>query len=427
MPEPINGQIADHRADGSIQRARTGDANEDLEELGHPSQPQRTQAKEGDSGDGSDRTSKDDRKRDEAQAADDSDSDGNDKAAEKSPPWSTTKKVIVFGSLGAVVLVAAFVATLWYLHSRHFEKTDDAFIDAHVEMVAPQIAGRVIEVAVDDNTVVEPGRPLLKIDPRDYQAALDQAEGSLAEAKGKLAEANAQRDVASANVEQANADVEQARANLDNANAQLRRYEGLSREAQSPQRLDDLKTTARSAAAQLVAQQKRAVSQAAQITLAESEIVAADATIRSAQARVTQAQLNLSYTTVVATTGGRVTNRNVQVGDYVQPGQQLLILVPKQVWVTANFKETQLNDMRAGQPVSIHVDAFPDVEFGGHVDSMQAGASAVFSLLPPQNATGNYVKVVQRVPVKIVFDDMQDDAYRRLGPGMSVAPSVRVR
>src|SRR5439155_11531348 len=152
-------------------------------------------------------------------------------------------------------------------------------------------------------------------------------------------------------------------------------------------------------------------------------IQTAEADIKSAEAQLAQARLQLSSTEIKATVGGRVANRQVQAGNYVQPGQQLMALVPHEVWVTANYKETQLTDMRPGQPVDIKVDAFPDVEFHGKVDSIQAGAGAVFSLLPPQNATGNYVKVVQRVPVKITFDDTNSDAYRQLGPGMSVAPS----
>ena len=370
---------------------------------------------------------------------DDGDSDGKKKSGkgqsdEKKKPddakpkkWSTAKRLTVFGIVAAVLVLATIGGVLYWLHARQFQKTDDAFVDAHYEMVAPQVGGRVIRVLTNDNALVEPGQVVLEIDPADYRVAIERAVANVAAAESSIAQARAQRDVAAANVEQAKADVDVARSNLENAQSELRRYEGLSKEAVSPQRLDDLRTTGKNAAAQLVASEKRASAQAAQVELADSQILAAEANAKSARAQQAQAELNLSYATVKATTGGRVAQRNVQAGDYVSPGQQLLILVPRDVYVTANYKETQITDMRPGQEVEIAIDAFPDQTFRGKVDSIQRGSGTIFSLLPPQNATGNYVKVVQRVPVKIVFDDKTGEVYERLGPGMSVMPSVKIR
>jgi membrane fusion protein (multidrug efflux system) len=341
--------------------------------------------------------------------------------------WSTRKKLVVGGIIALVVIAGGIVALLWWLHARHYEKTDDAFIDTHNEMVAPQVAGRIVAVLVDDNDPVQAGQVLARIDPSDFQVRIEQATAAVAESHGKLEQAKAQELASRATAEQAAADVERAQSRLANAERELKRYEGLSAEAVSQQRLDDLRTAVRNATSDLHAAQKGQAAAEAQIKLAASMIQTGEANIKSAQAQLAQSQLQLSYADIKATIAGRVANKQVQAGNYVQPGQQLMALVPHEVWVTANYKETQLTDMRPGQPVDIKVDAFPDVEFHGKVDSIQAGAGAVFSLLPPQNATGNYVKVVQRVPVKITFDDTSSDAYNRLGPGMSVAPSVKVR
>jgi membrane fusion protein (multidrug efflux system) len=329
--------------------------------------------------------------------------------------WSTRRKIVVGLIVGAVVLVGAIVGVSWWLHARHFEKTDDAFIDVHAERVGPQVAGRVARVLVEDNQFVEPGQTLIEIDPADYLARVEQA-------RAAVAQADAAVKSAAADVEQAKAEVEQARTSAENARTELARSESLPAGAVSAQQLDNLRAAARNAAAQVTVATKRQAAAEAQVDVAAGQT-------RVARAQLAQAQLSVSYTTVRATVGGRVSNRHVQAGDYVQVGQEVMTLVPREVWVTANFKETQLTDMRPGQPVTVEVDAYPDVEFAGRVDSIQKGTGAVFSLLPPENATGNFVKVVQRVPVKIVLDRRQKDQadYDRLAPGMSVVPKVRVR
>jgi membrane fusion protein (multidrug efflux system) len=330
--------------------------------------------------------------------------------------------------LAAILLLAVIIGgVIWWLDARHYESTDDAFIDAHMGRVASQVPGRVLRVLVTDNQPVAPGQVVLEIDPADLQARLDQALATEAQAAASLVQAKAQLAVSQANTEEAQAQVAVAEANATNAATQLKRDQGLaSQQVISRQQLDNDTASARSTAANLAATQKRLASSQAQQAVAAAQIEAAAANLKATSAQVEQARLNRSYTEVAAAETGRVAHLNVALGDYVQAGQNLMALVPSRIWITANFKETQLDLMRQGQPVEIHVDAYPEKTFHGHVDSIQSGSGAAFSLLPPENATGNYVKVVQRVPVKIVFDD-PPDPDRPLGPGMSVEPRVKVR
>jgi membrane fusion protein, multidrug efflux system len=317
----------------------------------------------------------------------------------------------------------------WWLATRDWVSTDDAFIDVHMVQISPQVAGRIKAVLVDDNQEVRAGQPLVELDPADFQARLDQALANQQSAAGQLAQAKAQLPVAEANLDEAKAQVGVAQVAASNAEVNLNRDQGLERLgslAISRQQLDNDTATARSDAANLAATQQKAASAAAQLGLNRTQIATAEAGLRAAAAQSEAARLNRSYTEIRASAAGRVTNKTVAVGDYVQVGQALMALVPDDVWVTANFKETQLAQMRVGQPVDVYVDAYPGRVFQGHVDSFQAGSGAAFSLLPPENATGNYVKVVQRVPVKIVFDG-DPGARRLLGPGMSVEPYVKIR
>jgi membrane fusion protein, multidrug efflux system len=351
------------------------------------------------------------------------------------PQWRTDApaarqrrgRPLLLGFLALVVLAAIGGGVAWWLEARQWESTDDAFIDVHMVEVAPQVPGRVLRVLVDDNQLVQAGQPIVEIDPADFQAKLDQAMANEASSAGSLAQAKAQASATAANVEEARAQVGVADANATNAANQLHRDQPLAEQhVVSHQTLDNDIANARSTAATLVAAQKRLTATEAQQAVAQSQVETAAANLKSAAAQTEQARLNLSYTHVPASQSGRVAHKNVAVGDYVQTGQNLMALVPTRLWITANFKETQLDHMRVGQAVDIEVDAYPDTVFHGHVDSFQPGSGAAFSLLPPENATGNYVKVVQRVPVKIVFDDPPDPS-RPLGPGMSVVPSVKVR
>ncbi|MDB6067903.1 MAG: Efflux transporter, family, subunit [Pedosphaera sp.] len=327
---------------------------------------------------------------------------------------------------GAGMLIAGVAVAVYYLQFvAPYESTDDAFIEAHVTPVAPQVPGRVTRLLVSDNEAVKKGDVLLQIDPRDYQVKVDQAHANLTAATSRLEQAKAQFAVDQAKAQQELANVTATEAEANRAGADLKRYQSVEARAVSRSQIDLVETQARSSTAQVDVARNKARAAEAQVGLSKANIETAAADIRQNEAAVRQAELDLSYTQVVAPEDGLVTRRTVETGAYVQTGQALLAIVPRQVWVVANFKETQLAHMHAGQPVDIKMDAFPKIQFKGHVDSIQAGSGARFSMLPPENASGNYVKVVQRVPVKIVFDD-NADTTRLLGPGMSVVPQVKV-
>ncbi|MBU6410070.1 MAG: HlyD family secretion protein [Verrucomicrobia bacterium] len=328
--------------------------------------------------------------------------------------------------LGIVALVAAVATgTYYYELVAPFESTDDAFIEAHVTPIAPQVAGRVARLFVRDNQLVKAGDVLLQIDPSDYLAKLNQALAGLAAAKGRLQEANAQLAADRSRVAQEKANVAAAKAEAAQAAADYKRYESVGDLGVSASQLDLAGTKASATQAGVQAAEDKELAAEAQVNLDKSGIQTAGAEVQKSTADVQQAELNLSYTRLKAPENGYITHRTVEAGAYVQTGQPLLAIVPQQVWVVANFKETQLTHMRTGQPVTVKVDAYPQIKFAGHVDSIQHGSGASFSLLPPENASGNYVKVVQRVPVKIVLDRISD-AGVVLGPGMSVEPEVRV-
>jgi membrane fusion protein, multidrug efflux system len=328
-----------------------------------------------------------------------------------------------------VMVVTALVATgiAWWLYARQFESTDDAFIDGHAVQMAPKISGYVSRLNFVDNQFVHQGDVLVEIDARDYHVALDKAKASHVSALGRLAQATAQIEASEAQALAAEADVAAAEATARNAEQDQTRNSSLApRGAVSQQTLDASVASARSTAAQAAAARARAAAAKSQANFARSQQVSADADVKEADVEIERAELNLSYTQVVAPTTGRVTHRTVELGDYLQAGQPLFAIVDPNVWVTANFKETQLTHMHKGQNVVIRVDAFPSKKLSGHVDSFQRGTGARFTLLPAENATGNYVKVVQRVPVKIIFDSPPPDDMI-LGLGMSVEPTVTVR
>jgi len=329
--------------------------------------------------------------------------------------------------LGIAILTAVVAVAVYYAKTiAPFESTDDAFIEGHVTQIAPQVAGRVERVPVNDNQFVNVGDVLVQIEPSDYEAKLEQERANLASAQSRLGQTKAQLLADQARVEQEKANLAAAQAEATRAEADSRRYQAVGTAGVSQSQLDLAATQARSAAATLTAARNRELAAEAQATLDQANIQTAAAEVKSSEAAVRQVELNLSYTQVKAHESGYVTRRTVEAGSYVQPGQALLAIVPRPVWVVANFKETQLRHMRPGQPVTVAVDAYPHLKLTGHVDSIQDGSGARFSLFPPENATGNYVKVVQRVPVKIALDDAAR-AGVVLGPGMSVEPKVRVK
>ncbi len=379
------------------------------------------------------------------------------------------------------VVIAAVVAVGWYwLDSRHWESTDDAQIDGHIYPVSARVGGQVVKVAVDDGQFVHKGDVLVQIDDTDYKIAVARAQADYQDAQANLLGAQAgvpiadvgsasqihtagadvsgaQAGVAAAQkqVEAAQAQIVEAEANAKKLNADVERYRQLLGKKEIAQQQFDQAVAAATAAnatvtarqaALLAAQQQVLVAQSrvaqanaglrnAQVTPKQVEVTraratAAEALTQRAQAALDQAKLNLDYTTIVAPVDGVVGKRSVQVGQNVGPGQDLLAVVPlREIWVTANFKETQLARMQPGQPVQIKVDTYGGRKWNGRVTSLGAATGAKYSLLPPENATGNYVKVVQRIPVRIDFDNSDKPDFNSDGllrPGMSVLPNVNV-
>jgi len=324
------------------------------------------------------------------------------------------------------VLIIAAVAAYYFFAVRPYETTDDAFIDGHAIQISPQVSGHVVTLFIDDNQLVKKGDPLVQIDPRDYDVALAQARANLAAAQSRLAQSQHQVIVSRAKAEQDRAAVGVAEAEATRAEADLARYQNVESRAVSREQVDTALAAAHSSAAALEEARKKADASDAQIGQDQAQIPVADAGVQQAEAALRQAELNRSYADITAPDVGWVTHRVVEQGQYLQVGQALLAIVPRNVWITANFKETQLTYMKPGQPVWIRIDAFPKRKFRGRVDSIQAGTGAQFSLLPPENAAGNYVKVVQRVPVKIVFDGGEVPP-QMLPLGASVVPEVKVR
>jgi membrane fusion protein (multidrug efflux system) len=346
-----------------------------------------------------------------------------DRPPERRGGW---KRVLGF-TIGGIVLLALIVGgTLYWLDARHFESTDDASVDAYATQMAPRVAGQVTRLLFADNQHVSAGDTLVLIDPRDLQAKLDQVKAQQASADATLQQSRAQVLVQQASVDQAAANVRVSEADLLQAKQDYDRFQAINPHAVTRQQIEAATATFHSAQARLEASRQTVGGAQAQVRAAQAQVLAAEASVTQARANTQAAELQLSYCTIVAPMAGIVTHRTVDAGNYVSPGQPLFALVQDGRWVTANFKETQLATIRPGQDVDIAIDAVPSVIFHGKVDSFQAGTGTVFSALPAENATGNYVKIVQRLPVKIVFDDQRAKDYP-LAPGMSVTPRVRVR
>jgi membrane fusion protein (multidrug efflux system) len=354
------------------------------------------------------------------------------KLARLNSPW------LVWPATAALAGLLFFALSYLNGYLTH-ESTDDAFVEGHVVSIAPRISGQVLAVHVLDNQLVHSNDLLVEIDPADYAVKLGQkqtaAESQNANYKVVLAAFEMMRTkvaTAEAAVRKAQADAEASAARASRAAADFER----SRELQtnnivSQQEFDAVQAANVSAQADLNSARANASEQASKVDEAGAQLAAAEAAVsmalsqwNEAQTNVAAARLDFSYTKIFAPSDGRVTRKSVEAGDYVQVGQTLLSIVPNEVWVVANFKESQLKHMKPGQPALVEIDALGKT-LRAHVDSVQAGSGARFSLLPPENATGNYVKVVQRVPVKIVFDEPLP-AGHVIGPGLSVTPDVQV-
>ncbi|MGI8788725.1 MAG: efflux RND transporter periplasmic adaptor subunit [Pyrinomonadaceae bacterium] len=438
----------------------------------------------------------------------------SDKKKEKKP-----RSKLPFLIIGAIILIGAIGGLIYWLNARHYESTDDAFIDGDIIQISPKVSAYVTKIYVDSNQFVHKGDLLVELNTKDYQAKLEQAQAQLQAARAQKNQSQAQialtrittsasQTQAQSGVEAAKNNIEQTRAAADAKQSQISQAQNAVKTAQanlaqtratapqvkanlnlaqkeynrrlalynngdvSKESLDQATNALQAAQSQIDAAEKQIIAAQSRVneaqanvavaqnnyrqSLAQVELVKsqvgeslgqlqdanaaperiavnetqignAEAGIAQAEATVAEAELELSYTKIYAPEDGTVTRKTIQEGQLVQIGTPMMALSQSDdIWVVANFKETQLTDMRIGQPVDVVVDAYPDQMFHGKIESFQLGTGSRFSLLPSENATGNYVKVVQRVPVKIVFDKQPDDKYL-LAPGMSVEPSVKVR
>ncbi|MDR6289832.1 MULTISPECIES: HlyD family secretion protein [Inquilinus] len=353
-------------------------------------------------------------------------------ASEAAPPATPAKprgrlgRKLLLIPLGVVVLAgAAWFGWNYWTVGRFQESTDDAYVKADSTIIAPKVSGYLAEVLVADNQAVTAGQPLARIDDRDYAVALDQAKADVAAAQADIANAEAAIQQQGAAIDQARATTVVDQANLTFAQQQYDRYTALAdRGNGSVQQAQQMAANIESAKATLQRDQAAVTASEKQLDVLRAQRDKANATLKHDQAVQGQAELNVSYTTITAPLAGTVGNRTLRVGQYVQAGTQLMAVVPlSETYVVANFKETQLTDVHRGQPVDISVDTFPDAAIKGHVDSLAPASGQEFALLPPDNATGNFTKIVQRIPVKVVLD-RNDPLAGELRPGMSVIATI---
>ena len=377
-----------------------------------------------------DNSEKGDGDRKAAKAPDES-GDRREEQAEQEARKHRRPPIIAIGIVIVLLLVAG--GLYYWITTRNLESTDDAYTDGRAITIAPQVSGVVISLEINDNQFVKKDQPLIRIDPRQFINDRDQAEGALATAKaqyeGQQLGAAIARKNFPAQLEQAKAQLASAKANLIRAQADYERQRDLPKPATSQQEVDAATAALKQGEAQ-VALAEAQVTENSPVTErigeTDAQVGQLKGQVEQAQARLDQANLNLSWTQVTAPQDGWITKRNVEVGNYLTAGQQILSIVAPEVWITANFKESQLSDMRKGQPVRISIDAYPKLDLRGHVDSIQLGSGSKFTAFPPENATGNFVKVVQRVPVKIVIDSgLNPDIPLPLG--ISAEPTVTVR
>jgi membrane fusion protein (multidrug efflux system) len=340
-------------------------------------------------------------------------------------------RLVIAAIVGAVLLLAASVlGWYWYTTWRWLESTDDAYTQADNTAIVPRVSGYISDLLVTDNQRVKAGEVLLRIDPRDYQAAVDQAQSDVLAAEANLRSLDAQISQQQATIEQARADVASAESDLTFAQQEYARYTTLAKTgAGTVQRAQQAATDLRDKAAALKHNQAALAGAEKQIDVLRTQRAQVLATLLHDRAVLDQARLNLGYTVIKAPIDGAVGDRAARVGLYVQPGTQLMTIVPmgSGVYVVANYKETQIGRMFRGEAADISVDAFSGTHLHGTLDSLAPGSGQVFALLPPENATGNFTKIVQRVPVKILIDPSNDPVLDRIRAGLSVEATVDTR
>jgi membrane fusion protein (multidrug efflux system) len=341
------------------------------------------------------------------------------------------RRRLTVAAIGGALLLIAAIGFAWYWVTElcWLESTDDAYTQADNTIISPKVAGYISELLVTDNQVVKAGQLLLRIDPRDYQAAVEQAEADVASAEANIRSIDAQITAQQAVIDQARADIAAAQANLTFAQQEYARYQELARTgAGTVQRAQQAAADMREKAATLQHYQAALDQAVKQIGVLKTQRGVAEATLERNRAALDQAKLNLSYTAITSPIDGAVGDRSARVGQYVQAATQLMTVVPMRygIYVVANFKETQIRRMFRGEAADITIDSFPGVHLTGTVDSLAPGSGAQFALLPPENATGNFTKIVQRVPVKILFAS-DHPVMEQLRPGLSVTATVDTR
>jgi membrane fusion protein (multidrug efflux system) len=342
--------------------------------------------------------------------------------------WWSLKRLLMLAAAVVFVAAAAVYGVYYWKTGRFLVSTDDAYVEAHSVLISPKVSGYISEVPVDDNESVKAGQVVARIDPRDYQTALDQARANVAAAQAGLDTLNQQIGQQKLVIEQDRQQVASDQAALVFSQQDFQRYTELAKTGYGTvQRAQQAQADIRQKAAALQHDNAAVAAAEKQIGVFEAQLAQAKATLAQQRAMEHQAELNLSYATITAPVDGTVGVRTVRVREYVQAGTQLMAVAPLQaVYITANYKETQLTDVRPGQPVTIDVDTFPGAAVHGHVDSLAPASGQEFALLPPDNATGNFTKIVQRIPVKIAIDKNQA-LLGRLRPGMSVEPTIDTR
>lgn len=334
------------------------------------------------------------------------------------------KKRVIVPTLTAIILVILGLCAA--IRATYYQSTDDAFVEGRLVSIAPRVSAPVINLLVDDNQMVKKGDLLLELDPNDYKVALAQAEAKLAEAKANHTISIKKVDEGTAVVNKSFEDISSSESKLSFARKDFLRYSELYKDGiVSKQAYEKSKTSFDVATSDYNSAQENSRASIHALESDKAKTAANEALIKRLEAEVEEAKLNLQYTKIYAPQDGMISARSVEKGNYVSIGQPLMNIVPEQIWIVANFKENQLTKMHAGQSVKVKIDTYPSKRFKCHVDSIQRSTGAKSSLFPPENAVGSYVKIVQRVPVKIVFDE--DISHYNIVPGMSVVPRVRIK
>lgn len=337
---------------------------------------------------------------------------------------SYKKKRVIVPALTALIFF--LVGIYFMVHSIYYQSTDDAFVEGHIVSIAPRVSGPVEQMLITDNQPVKKGQLLIVIDPNDYKVRLAQTKAKLSEAKAALNISEKEITKSESGLEESSHDIASTSSKLDFAQKDFKRYSSMYKEGiTSKQDFDSSKTSLIVAQANHKSAIEKGKGAKAMLESAKAKREATLADIEKLEAEVKECELNLSYTKIYAPQDGLITNRNVEQGNYVQVAQPMFAIVPEKIWVVANFKETQLTNMKPNQEVAIKIDTYPGKKFKGRVDSIQRATGAKASLFPPENAVGSYVKIVQRVPVKIVFEE--DISKYNIVPGMSVVPEVKVK